>query len=316
MTSANDQPETAPVVIAPKKRPGRPKKAVISQPPDHHGICTTPFNAEDVVELVHYTPLIFKKIVTLLRGYDVANVNIDFGPEGIRILSQDHFGGTSICITINGNCMYYYYCKAPLRVSVKCENMENIFMTLAKTHSKITLISKAENYRSFLYVLISDGEYDATGSYEIGVIYAPDNSAETAVAYDDSAYPILFTVSSKYFKKLVSDISKISKMFIVQKDGAENLQLTSDRKDGISWTGTYNNAEKIHLVSKLAPNEIFSASVPIDDVKPFSSSNTGEEVTIAADKVNRISFTTRIDKYKEWWTMVIKVFIKINGPSQ
>lgn len=293
-----------------KKGPGRPKKVVVNAPVEVHGIVDKPVNEEDLLELVYYNPTLFKKIMQLLKAFEVSEVEMNFDAAGTKITAKDHLGKSTLYITIDGRCMNLYYCKAPMRVTVKRESLEKVLGTLGKNHYKITFILK-ENYRSTMYLVIKDLEYNNDDTYEIDVVFKPEDAARNEARDDDTNYPIKFKISSKHFKTKINNIQKLSPTFTIQKCGTEPLQLTFDKAQKVNWTGVYNDSEKIDLKSTLADDEIFNVSLYINYIKPFSNSNIGDDVYIAADKREKMSFMTLLDKKDIGWSCGIKIFTEV-----
>lgn len=293
-----------------KKKPGRPKKKIVAMPVEVHGIVENPVNDEDVLEMVYCNPTLFKKILQLLKAFEVSEVEMNFDKTGVRIIAKDHLGKSTIYTTIDGRCMNLYYCKAPLRICVKRDNLEKVLGTLSRNHYKITFILK-ENYRSTMYLIIKDIEYNNDDTYEVDVVFKPEDQICREVRDDDTNYPIKFKISSKHFKTKIGNIRKLSPTFTIQKCGNEPLQFTFDKAQKVNWTGVYNDSEKISLESALAPEDVFNVSVYIDYIKPFSNSNIGDEVFIAADKREKMSFMTRLDKKDIGFACVVKIYTEI-----
>ena len=301
----------APADIQNKKKPGRPKKKVVSIPVEVCGIVDKPVNHDDVLEMVYCNPILFKKIFALQKAFDVSEIELNFDPTGLRIVTKDHLKKSTIYTTIDGRCMNLYYCKDRIRICVKRDSLERVLGTLGKNHYKITFLLK-ENYRSTLYLIVKDSEYNNDDSYEIDVVHTPqENPAE--VHDDDTNYPIKFKISSKHFKMRIGNIRKLSPTFTIQKTGTDPLQLTYDKAQKVNWSGVYPDSDKISLISTLPIDDVFSVSMCIDYIKPFSNSNIGEEVFIAADKREKMSFMTRLDKKDIGWAACVKIFTDINN---
>jgi hypothetical protein len=295
----------------PKKKLGRPKKTTSNSAIDTHGIVAVPAVPDDILELVYDSPAMFKKILHLYRQFEVGEIEMSFDGTGMRIVTNDHIGKSTINVTIDGSCMNLYYCKMPLRVCVKRDNFEKVFGCLGKSHYKITFILKEKNYRSIMYVIINDMEYGTEDIYDLDIVFRPEQPAVQSRDCDDE-YPVKFTTSAKYFKSRINTIRKLSPVLIIQKAGNSPLQLTFDKVQKINWCGVYNDPEKINLKSTVAPDDIFTVSVTIDYIKPFSDSNIGENVTIAADPRGRISFTTYLDKKGPVkWACLVKIYTEI-----
>lgn len=292
-----------------KKKPGRPKKKVVTVPVEVHGIVHQPVNEGDLFELVYCNPTLFKRLMQLYKAFEVSEVEMNFDPLGVKIVTKDHLGKSTIYTTIDGRCMNLYYCKAPIRICVKRDNLDRVLGTLGKNHYKITLFLK-ENYRSTMYMVIRDLEYNNDDRYEIDVSFKPEDAAVLA-RDDDTNYPIKFKMSSRHFKTKIGNIRKLSQTFAIQKSGNEPLQLTFDKAQKVNWIGVYYDSEKIDLKSTLAEDEIFSVSVVIDHIKPFSNSNIGDEVFIAADKREKMSFMTLLDKKDIGYAACVKIFTEV-----
>ncbi|QYB17701.1 hypothetical protein PV-S19_0337 [Pacmanvirus S19] len=300
--------ENAPADV--KKKPGRPKKKVANVPVEVHGIVDKPVNDDDLLEMVYCNPTMFKKLLQLYKSFEVSEVEMYFDPNGAKIITKDHLKKSTIYTTIDGRCMNLYYCKEPVRVCVKRDNLEKILGTLGKNHYKITFILK-EDHRSNMYLVVKDIEYNNDDSYEIDVVFKPEDPAQRENRDDDSNYPIKFKISSKHFKTKLNNIRKISPTFTIQKCGDEPLQFTFDKAQMVNWVGVYNDPEKIELKSTITDDEIFNVSVPIDWIKPFSNSNIGDDVYIAADKREKMSFMTMLDKKDIGYAACVKVYTEI-----
>lgn len=293
-----------------KKKPGRPKKKIITVPAEVLGIAAAPVNADDLIEMVYCNPRMFKKLLALYKSYEVSEIEMTFDIADVKIKARDHLGKSTIYTTIDSKYLNYYYCREKLRICVKREHLERILRTLDKNHYKITFLLK-ENYRSTLYIIIKDFEYDNDDNYEVEVVYKPEEANATETRDDDKEYPIKFVLSSKHFKKKVSDIRKLSPVLTIQKIGDEPLLFTYDEAKKVNYNGVYTKPDKIRLTSKVAADDIFSVSVVIDYIKPFSNSNIGDEVFIAADKREKISFMTFLDKKDSGYVASLKVFTEV-----
>jgi hypothetical protein len=291
----------------PKKRPGRPKKArpeII--PADVMGVAPKPVNEENIVEMVYCNPLIFKKILALKKAYNVSEIEIHFGIREVIFSSKDHSKASNIYVIISGELLNYYYCKEPITVHIKCEYLEKILGILDKNQYKVTFFLR-ENYRSTLYILVQDCEYDKNNNYEVDVGYKPEGIRE--VRQSDEQYPIKFVLDSKHFKVEINKLKKLAKSMTIQKAGGDHLQISDGNAKKIQYNGVYNNPEKIRLKSTIDDDDIFSVSINIDNIQPFSNSCIGNDVHIAADKQEKMSFTAYLDPHgADKYAVTVKVF--------
>ncbi len=300
------------VAQEPKKRPGRPpKKRPELSVAEVIGVAPQPVNEDDVIEMVYCNPLVFKKLLLIDKSYDVSEIEMIFEPTGLRMRAKDHLGKSNIYKTISGRCVNYYYCKERIRICIKREYLEKILGNLDKNQYKVTFILK-ENYRSTLYIIVKDCQYDKDKSYEVEVIYKPNEPEHEENKDDETNYPIKFVLDSKHFKSEINQVRKMSPILTIQKTGDEPLQFTFDDAKKLNYNGRYNNPGKIRLESRIAPDDIFSTSVVIDYIKPFSNACIGDDVHIAADKRERICFTTYLDKKPDGTNACeVKVFTEI-----
>lgn len=298
------QPET-------KKRPGRPpKKRPEMNVAEVLGIADKPVNPDDIVEMVYCNPLVFKKLLSLDKAYEVNEIEMIFELNGLRLKSKDHLGKSTIYKTIDGRWMNYYYCKERVRICVKREYLEKILGNLDKNQYKITFLLK-ENYRSTLYIIVKDYQYDKDKSYDVEVIYKPNAEADDN-RDDDTHYPIKFAFDSKHFKAEINQVRKMSPLLTIQKSGDEPLQFTFDEAKKLNYNGRYNNPVKIKLDNRLPLDDIFTVSVVIDYIKPFSNSCIGDDVYIAADKKEKISFLTYLDKKSDGqYAVSVKAYTEV-----
>jgi len=292
-----------------KKKPGRPKKKVTAAPIEVRGIVDKPENPDDLLEMVYSNPMLFKRLLQLYKAFEVDEIEMLFDKNGVKIVTKDHLGKSTIYTLIEARSMVLYYCAQPIRVCIKRENLDKVLGYLTKNHHKITFVLK-QDYRSTIHVIIQDLEYNNFDSYEIDVIAKNEDNAVVDTD-DDSNYPIRFKMSSKHFKSKISNISKLSSTFTIQKWGTQPLQFTFDKAQKVNWTGVYGDSSKIELTSTLAADEIFNVSVYICHIRPFSNSNIGEEVTIAADQQRKICFTTKLDQCETGYAATIKIFTEI-----
>ena len=111
--------------------------------------------------------------------------------------------------------------------------------------------------------MVHDIEYDSIDNYVVETICKPETINFPDV-HDDSDYPLKFVLSSKHFKKKISDISKTSESLTIIKEGDGPLQLTYDESKMINYNGVYPFPQKIALESRIAADDTFSVSVSAD----------------------------------------------------
>lgn len=303
-----------------RKKPGRPRKRVPVVPVERHGIATTPTVDENIMEFVYENPKLFKKIFNLYKSYVVGEALIEFNQTDIKFITQDHNKKVHIFAEFNCHLLNHYYCAEPVRVSIKAESLSKTFKNLDKVQCKITFILKRDDYRNILHVVIKDCEMDDEQNYEIELIDQVKVNIRPE-EFDDRNYPLKFTIPSKNFKKKITDIYNVSPVLTFQKRGEAPLEFTYDVPKKVSLISVYKNEQKIKLQSAVDPNDILSASIMLEQLKPFSNSNMGDNVTVCVDKFLPTSFSSELDLKKtntdeggivEKYVCNIKVFINVN----
>jgi hypothetical protein len=303
----------APELVEVKKKPGRPKKKVSTVPMSVQGVVETPSNDEDVVELVYDNPMLFKKLVALYKSFEVSQIELNFDPVGVKIVTKDHLNKSTIYTSLSGACMNLYYCKEHIKICVKLDNLERVLNSLDKNHYKISIVLKRETYRSKMLLTIKNMEYDCDALYEIDVVFKPETNGRNEIVDDDTNYPLKFKFTAKHFKSMINSTRKLSKTFTIQKCGNGPVQFTFDKatETKVNWTGIYGNSNKLELKSNLHEDESFNASIFIDHIKPFSNASIGDDVYISVDKREKMSFMTTLDKKDHGFTAVVKVFTEL-----
>jgi hypothetical protein len=230
-------------------------------------------------------------------------------------MTMDRLRKNDIYTTLEGNCFGSYYCAYPITIWVKRDSIDKIFASLDKNFGRITFIVRADDYRSRIYILLHDIEYDSVDTYVVEVICKP-NDVNFTEKKDDSGYPVKFTLNGKHFKRKISDIGKISDSLTIIKEGDGNLQLTYEESKMINYNGVYTNSDKILLDSTMKNDDILVVNVLVGYIKPFSGANIGDNVRICASTTDKLSLSTYLDKTTRGYACEIKVFVDIKTPKR
>jgi hypothetical protein len=297
-----------------KKKPGRPKKRAQAVQAHVLGVIHTPSCEEDIVEMVYYNPLIFRKIFQLFKAYEVSEIDVIFDREFMYFVSEDHLKKSVICVTFVAKYLNQYFCKSPVKIRMKRDGLE-VLANLNKDHFRISFALR-ENFRSILYVHSSEYTSGLNNIYEINVISG--QAIDTYKAASDTTYPIKFKLPIGSFKAILANTRKYSEILSFQKCGNGPMQLIiKNTKKGMNWSGVYDDSEKMECTT-LNADDIFNVSVVIDYMKPFGTTNIDDEVFIALDKSEPLSLTCCADKRGTGnaltdYTLFVKVFTEIQG---
>lgn len=277
-----------------KGKVGRPRKD--KSRPIHtqtYGIVDKPQDPGNVLEMVYEEPRLFKRIFAIMKGFGINEISWNFHKDRIEFCSKDFKGKSTLQIEIDAKMLVRYYCEEPISRCIKRDELEKIFnKTLNNSHNQVEISLGREDSRSTAYITIKKANA-MDFNYEIG-IFQKDEAQNIALP-DDAKYPIKFSIPSIDFKNLVDNTSFASDSMIISKNPGECLEIRYESSSSKSLNLTVP-LQNIKLESNLPEDDIFSVSVIVAYIKPFSKANIGENVCICADKFSPITFTTEVNK--------------------
>lgn len=291
-----------------RRRPGRPtilqKKEII----ERKGIVDAPTFNTNIMELVYDGPQVFKKIFNLFKLMDVKEIKMSFMPDHVDIITTDHLQKNVNQLTINCTKLIHYYCAYPITITLNAKNIEKVIQKLDKTYHTITIISKEVSYRNEILIIFRNSEIDMDEYHTINLIETEQSEPITCNMNNYELYPIQFQLSSKLFKKIITDISSFSNTFTIEKIKGIALQFSCMTPEKtIKVKHIYKNESKIKLKSTIADDDIFSVSTKIDYIKALSNSLIGDNINFYVDKEEDIVFKLIIDN----GTFVLTIYTKI-----
>lgn len=279
-----------------KKKPGRPRKKPLRPPVVRTGISSTPKKDDNCVEFIYDKPVIFKKVFLLFKAMSAKELTITFDIEEIRITTIDHLKKSDILAVFDCSKMTHYYCEEKSVAVMNAQNVEKVNQVLDKNHTMVTIVSKKQSIRSSL-IFIFQNEMKIDEVREVKLIAPTMNNTININDFDGSNHSIFFEMPSKFFKKFMADSSTFSDTLTLQKIG-ESGPLTfsyiSDDKM-IKSQLIVKDETIIKLKSKVTDDEIFSASIKIDYVKPLASSLLAESIRVYADDSHKMIFVSHLD---------------------
>lgn len=276
----------------PKKRPGRPKKIVEPSSIKTNGIVNTPNNKENMLEFVYHNPLIFKKLSSAFKSFNILNVIMKFTKEGIHIKTRDHKHVSVIYIFIDGSKSTHYYCKEEFQIGLKRPNLDQIFKIIDTHYTRIAFISKLTTYRSSFYIQFSNGDMQNEEIFETEIY---DLKEDDLPSNDDESYPLKFTLSSKFFKKKINDNANSSQKIEIQKTGNEPIRFTHQLEDQLKFMSIMTNEQLLDIDSKILDDEFIIVSVRMDFIKPIAKCLLGNKVRLSLHEKNPIAIETKSD---------------------
>jgi energy-converting hydrogenase Eha subunit C len=145
-----------------------------------------------------------------------------------------------------------------------------------------------------LNVVLKNYEIGNDDIYEIDLIDVSER-CESIPTDIDKDYPLKFNLPTKFFKKMINDISQCSNFVTIEKNGLDPLQIKYTASRRMTSCSTYKDPEKINLVSTVGATDIFSVSIKIDYLTAFAKSGIGETISISAHKYLPIVFRSTLD---------------------
>ncbi len=299
-------------VSAPRiKRPvGRPKMVKPSpQPVQRNGIVAEPIVSAHVLELVYDEPMNIKKIFNLFKLVDMRDIRIEFKLSGVRISGSGHLKHNFIELTIDSNKMTQYYCKHNIIMIIDQRNLEKIVQKIDKSYNSIYFIAKQDSFMKELNIVLHDQKQGIKEYHTISLLESSNNSDDdivSSVVYED--YPLSFTLPSKYFKKIISNISKFSQDFTIERRPGVSLSFPYDSNSKtIEVTHVFTNPDIFKVNTKLDMQDFLSTTVRIEYIQSLANALLSDFVDIYVDKENMMIFKTNVDNGAFMLLLAVKI---------
>lgn len=279
-----------------KKKPGRPKKNVATQPKPRNGVVMTPSDAQHYIEFLYDKPLIFKKLWQFFKLMAVEKLHMSFLKDSIIIYCSDHHNKSRIRVNIDCTKVNHYYCTNELDIGLLCKNPELIMSTIDRTYSSILFLSTHNNIQKNIQIILKN-DLNIEETHKIELIGEYDKIVDDD-KFLDEGYAIKFKLDGKRFKKMISDIKNFSDQITIRKDGPDdNLVFEYTKNDKkIKSAHIVKNSESISLRDTLKEEDSFRTSFKIDYVKPISGALLNEVIEIYADESKPLKFLIQMDE--------------------
>jgi hypothetical protein len=281
-----------------RKGPGRPPIRPPRTPLEKKGIVDNPFDIRNKLELVFCDPVIFKSLFSYFKNVKSREIHLKCHPKGLNFYARDHSKSSRIIANISGNYVNHYFCKDTFWVGLNRESVEKMFQSIDKSFSKILITYIHDDPNSLTFVF-KDDDIDKECNYKITLSsYAIDEELidiEGIISSERlrAAFPIEFTLTSKQFKKSITDASYYSDVVTFEKIGEDPLNMTYTKSNMI-YNEVYKNPAKIKLQSDVKNGTIFRCTVKVANIKSLASSMVTDTVRILCG-VNGILFVSAID---------------------
>ena len=292
-----------------RKGPGRPPIKNISQSLNLSGIVSTPDDKNNRLEFVYSDLNIFKSLFNYLKNLRTHDIYMRCNKIGITFFARDHSKTSKVVASIAGKHVNWYYCESEFWLGLNRETVEKMFASIDKTFFKITIYQTFDDINNLNFIF-NDSEIDKDCNYKIVLSsYTPDNDLFNAeIPLEQSiltkTFPIEFTLSSKQFKKTISDVSNYSDTLSFEKIGEYPLRLTYS-KANIMYEEVYHSPIKIKLRSNIETNKNFRTNIKIANIKSLASSMISNEIKILCRENSDLLL------YSEVGAMVIITLVQV-----
>ncbi len=295
-----------------KKRPvGRPPKANKNEKKNtmRKGIVPSPQVNDHVIEFVYDTPLNLKRIFNLFKLMDAQDIKIEFKLSSVKITSAGRIGHNFIDLNIDATKLTQYYCKHNIIINLDSKNLEKIIQKIDKSYDSIYFIAKEDSYKKYINIILNDEAQGVREFHKISLIEESSILSENIIdrlSYD--SYPLQFTLPSKYFKKVVSDISRFSKDFTIERRPGVLLSFPYDSSSKtVDCENIFTNKELFKIETTLSPDEFMSVTVRIEYIQSIASALLSDSLQIYVHPEDMLCLRTDIDN--GLFTMVLAIKI-------
>lgn len=291
-----------------KRKPGRPRKSPAKEPTQKEGLVNKATDNRNIVEMLYDKPQNFKKICGFWKSLNADKIKFVFTSDKLILYNKNHLETNDVGITCNGLKMNRYYCSNPITICVEFCNLEPILGKLDGIYNTISFIVQEKTKNKTLHVILSN-DIKIPEYFEIDIIIDNDVTEEFYDRmFQESVYDIEFKLPGKYLRKMISDTKQFDKQITFEKLGSGNLTFLYKTTNGqVKAKLVPANLTSIALVSNIAPNEIFSVSVFIDNIRPTSTNQLADEIHIKASKNKPLWLWADLDEN----TIRIDILVKI-----
>lgn len=286
-------------VAATKRRVGRPCKTKINKLVALDGIVEFPKDSNNAMELMCHDPGIFKKIIGLLKSYQVDDVEFVFNKDSITLATEDHNKHTKIFKKINGNKLTWYYLDKnrknnkgdqEVRICIARTEIEEIFNSIDKTYDLIKIWISSNDINSEININLHHIPYDADQHFIVPVKQFT-SVIEKPIINDKFDYPIRFTLSTKAFKHYIERMDKLFSKITIKKESKQDpLILEASINQGKKMSTIFNNNEKIFLKDFTNDGDIVSIEMMSEHIVLLSKTTMGDSINIWIDNHKAILF--------------------------
>ena len=229
-------------------------------------------------------------------------------PADVTIFAWDHNNKSRIVSVIEGKKLNWYYCEDEFSIMIKRNNVEKLFSSIDNSFYKIT-IYYADDDADSIVITFKDSDLDKDCQYTITVHAAavPGEilEAEELITPEYLArYPLSFTLTTKQFKKSMSDMGHYDQALAIEKVGPGDecpLQFTyaiinHSVVEKMRYNEVYRSSKKIQLTCSLSKHEAFQCRIDVADMKLLAGNVVTDDVRIYCHQSSDLIVKASMDK--------------------
>lgn len=285
-----------------KRGVGRPRKNKCIIPTlKVEGYGKEPMVKNNIIELIHARPKLFKNIVMHCKELSSQDLVISFESKSINFYTTDHVKIIRSVGTISCDKMNWYHCSKPTIIVPDISKFRLAFANINDEYYGVMIcIDKELELTAMLlyqatYQKIETSRIDCTEAKNTEIIkkyggYLLPSFIENM--------PITFTMDPKLFKADLMKLSKIDDKFTIEKLGREPLCLSA-KSDKMTKTIKMFDEKSLKLSSKIGPKQYFSCDSSYKVVKNAVQTGISDYITVSCNADNIISFEYIIDEVVE-----------------
>lgn len=183
-----------PLSIIPVKRPvGRPRREGTGRPHiEIKGVVDKPVNnitelshpnlfnvlhqqkcdisSEIAAEVIIGSPILFKQMINLFKGYNCEHVKIKFNADSVEFISHSvTCGAKAIYLKIDGEKLASYYCLEPFEIYIKQSMLTALARHIKKSLLKVTLLSYVSSKNLLLHYMFENTDTTISDNFFAGL---------------------------------------------------------------------------------------------------------------------------------------------------
>jgi hypothetical protein len=279
---------------APRKGPGRPRKQPTREPLAKCGVVTTP--REDLpfptmVDIAFNQPLLFRKLTGLFKSMSARELRFTFEPNALTIRTRDHAQKNIAKAVFRGSEMTWYYVREPYVATISVDALVTFMPKVDKTYGLVRMVVNndlANTSMRFILTLVDTNTFEA---HDVNLITATEEPIEDGM-FDTTNYQIFATFPSVYFRKVISDIHKVSDIIrFVKRPGKPLVAEYTTRASRVDSTIVMPDSADIQMRTNLEPMEVFSIATNSGFLSPTAMNTIADHVTFSASMTGDIIIT-------------------------